>query len=196
MNKTAFLAAVAVLSIGPAIAQTDAPAEGEGAATETTQAETAAAEIGATATATIKGADGADHGKATFTQTNSGVLIRAELTGLPPGPHGFHFHTTGACEPPFESAGGHFNPNNAKHGFLAEAGPHVGDIPNIEVPESGNTTVEHVNAFVSLSPDSGNTLLDEDGTAIVIHAGPDDYKTDPSGQSGDRIACGVVAAAP
>lgn len=193
MKKAMFLAAVAGLSAGSAFAQTEPPAEGEGAAAETTQAEAAAAPIGATATASIKGADGADHGAATFTQTNSGVLIRAELTGLPPGPHGFHFHTKGACEPPFESAGGHFNPSNAKHGFMAEDGPHVGDLPNVDVPESGSAIVEHLNAFVSLSPDSGNTLLDEDGTSIMIHAGADDYKTDPSGQSGDRIACGVVA---
>jgi Cu-Zn family superoxide dismutase len=193
MNKAMLLTAAAVLSVGAAFAQTGAPAEDEGAAPEATPAEAAPAPIGAIARAAVKGADGADHGTITFTQTNSGVLIRAELTGLPPGPHGFHFHTTGACEPPFESAGGHFNPTNVKHGFLAEVGPHVGDLPNIVISDTGSATVEHLHAFVSLSPDSGNTLFDEDGTSIVIHAGPDDYKTDPSGQSGDRIACGVVA---
>ena len=184
------LAAAAVLAIGPAFAQTEAPAEAPAA--EMAETKAGPAQIGATAKASVKGADGADHGTVTLTQTSAGVLIRAELTGLPPGPHGFHLHTTGACEPPFESAGGHFNPTSAKHGFLDEAGPHVGDLPNIEVPESGNAVVEHLNAFVSLSPESGNTLFDEDGTSIVVHAGADDYKTDPSGQSGDRIACGVV----
>lgn len=196
MTRSMLLALIAVLGAGSAFAQTDAPADAEGAAAETTQAEAAAAEIGATATASFKGVDGADHGTAALTQTNSGVLIRAELTGLPPGPHGFHFHTTGACEPPFESAGGHVNPTNVKHGFLAEGGPHIGDLPNIDVPETGNATVEQLNAFVSLSPDSGNTLLDEDGTSLLVHAGADDYKTDPSGESGDRIACGVVEAQP
>lgn len=152
----------------------------------------AQAEIGATATAVLKGADGADHGSVTLTETNSGVLLRAELTGLPAGPHGLHFHAVGECEPPFESAGDHYNPTNVEHGFLAEGGPHVGDMPNIHVPESGEITVEVLNTFVSLAPDSGNSLFDEDGTALVIHADPDDYEGQPSGHAGDRIACGVV----
>ncbi len=146
----------------------------------------------ATATATMIGADGAEHGTVTFTETNSGVLIDAELTGLPPGPHGFHFHAVGQCEAPFESAGGHYNPTNVDHGFLAENGPHVGDMPNIHAPDSGDITVEVLNAFVSLAPDSGNSLFDEDGTALLIHADPDDYAGQPSGHAGDRIACGVV----
>lgn len=152
----------------------------------------AQAELGTTATAAMKGADGADHGSVTLTETNSGVLVRAELTGLPPGRHGFHLHAVGECEPPFESAGDHYNPTNVNHGFLAEGGPHVGDMPNIHVPDSGGITVEVLNTFVSLAPDSGNSLSDEDGTALVIHADPDDYEGQPSGHAGDRIACGVV----
>jgi Cu-Zn family superoxide dismutase len=173
----------AILAAGPAFAQTEPD----------NAAEPAAAGASATATAELQGADGASHGTVTLTQTNAGVLVRAELTGLPPGPHGFHFHETGLCEPPFESAGGHYNPTNVNHGYMAEGGPHVGDLPNVTVPETGDVTIEHLNAFVSLSPDSGNTLLDEDGTAIVVHAGADDYQSQPSGESGDRIACGVVA---
>ncbi len=146
----------------------------------------------APAVATMLGADGAEHGTVTFTETNSGVIIKAELTGLPPGPHGLHFHEIGQCEASFESAGDHYNPTNVDHGFLAENGPHVGDMPNIHVPDSGNLTVELLNAFVSLSPDSGNSLFDEDRTALLIHSDADDYTSQPAGDAGDRIACGVV----
>ena len=152
----------------------------------------AQAEMGATATATMTGADGAEHGSVTFTETNSGVIIKAELTGLPPGPHGLHLHAVGQCEAPFESAGDHYNPTNVDHGFMAENGPHVGDMPNIHAPDSGDITVEILNAFVSIATDSGNSLFDEDGTALVIHADPDDYSGQPAGHAGDRIACGVV----
>jgi superoxide dismutase, Cu-Zn family len=152
----------------------------------------AQAEMGATASATMMGPDGAKHGTVTFTETNSGVIIKAELTGLPPGPHGFHLHAVGQCEPPFESAGDHYNPTNVDHGFMAENGPHVGDMPNIHAPDSGDITVEILNAFVSLATDSGNSLFDDDGTALVIHADPDDYAGQPAGHAGDRIACGVV----
>jgi Cu-Zn family superoxide dismutase len=152
----------------------------------------AQAESDASASATMEGTDGADHGSVTFTETNSGVLIKAELTGLPPGPHGFHLHAVGVCEPPFESAGDHYNPTNVAHGFLAEGGPHVGDLPNIHIPDSGAVTVEVLNAFVALREDSGNTLFDEDGTALLIHAAADDYQGQPGGHAGDRIACGVV----
>ena len=174
----------AALAAGPALAQTEQSGS---------EATAGPAELGATGNAELQGLDGASHGTVTFTQTNTGILVRAELTGLPPGPHGFHFHETGQCEPPFESAGGHYNPTNASHGLLAEGGPHVGDMPNVIVPDSGSITVEHLNAFVSLSPESGNTLFDGDGTAILVHSGPDDYQSQPSGEAGDRIACGVVA---
>jgi Cu-Zn family superoxide dismutase len=145
-----------------------------------------------TATASLKGADGADHGTVTLTETPAGVLVRAELTGLPPGEHGFHFHETGACEPPFESAGGHYNPTAAEHGFKAVGGPHGGDMPNIHVPESGDLTVEVFNAGVTLEDGAPDTLFDDDGTALIVHAGADDYESQPSGDAGDRIACGVV----
>ena len=147
---------------------------------------------GATAKAMMKGADGADHGEVTLTQTPSGVLISAKLTGLPPGPHGFHFHAVGECEPPFESAGGHYNPDEKKHGFMAEEGPHAGDMPNVTADAEGNATVDVLTTLVSLDRDAANTVFDEDGTSVMVHAGPDDYATDPSGGSGDRIACGVV----
>lgn len=144
------------------------------------------------ATAKFTGADGTDHGTLTLTSTPNGVLITGELTGVPAGAHGFHFHTTGACEPPFESAGGHFNPTEAEHGFLVEAGPHAGDMANLHAGDSGTIMVEAVDSAVSLTEGEEGYLLDEDGTALILHAGADDYQSQPSGASGDRIACAVV----
>jgi Cu-Zn family superoxide dismutase len=144
------------------------------------------------ATVALKGADGADHGSVTLTETPAGVLVRAELAGVPPGAHGFHFHESGACEPPFESAGGHYNPTAAEHGFKVVGGPHGGDMPNIHVPDSGALTVEMLNTGVTLEADAPETLFDDDGTALIIHAGADDYESQPSGDAGDRIACGIV----
>jgi superoxide dismutase, Cu-Zn family len=144
------------------------------------------------ATAKFTGADGTDHGTLTLTSTPNGVLITGELTNVPAGAHGFHFHTTGACEPPFESAGGHFNPTEAEHGFLVEAGPHSGDMTNLHAGDSGTVTVETVDSAVSLTEGEEGYLLDEDGTSLILHAGADDYQTQPSGASGDRIACAVV----
>ena len=145
----------------------------------------------ASASAGMKGLKGEDHGTVTLQQTPNGVLVTTDLQGLPPGEHGFHFHTTGACEPPFESAGGHFNPAEMKHGFESEAGPHAGDLPNIHVSEDGTAQTQHIIPVISLNEGEDGYLLDDDGTAIIVHAGPDDYQTDPSGDSGDRIACGV-----
>ena len=143
------------------------------------------------ANAVLKDPDGKEIGTATLVTTPGGTLITLELTAAPPGAHGFHIHTTGKCEPPkFESAGGHFNPDESKHGFLNPEGPHAGDMPNIHVPENGKLTVEVLNTLVSVGGE--NALLDEDGAALVLHADPDDYKSDPAGHAGGRIACGVI----
>jgi superoxide dismutase, Cu-Zn family len=143
------------------------------------------------ANAVLKDPDGKEIGTATLVTTPGGTLITMELTAAPPGAHGFHIHTTGKCEPPkFESAGGHFNPDDSKHGFLNPEGPHAGDMPNIHVPENRKLTVEVLNTLVSVGGE--NALLDEDGAALVLHADPDDYKSDPAGHAGGRIACGVI----
>jgi len=144
------------------------------------------------ASASLKGPDGGDRGTVTFAQTPAGVVITAELTGLPPGVHAFHLHQTGACTPDFGAAGGHYNPAGAEHGFMAAGGPHAGDMPNIHVPDSGNLTIEVLNPNVSLGESDPATLFDDDGSAVVIHDGADDYSSQPSGAAGNRIACGVV----
>jgi Cu-Zn family superoxide dismutase len=143
------------------------------------------------ARAELADTNGNSMGTVEFTQSPNGVWVRATLTGLPGGTHGFHIHETGKCEPPFESAGGHYNPAGAEHGFMVEGGPHAGDMPNLNVPESGEATFEAFVLGLSISGEDAQ-LLDEDGSAVVVHSGADDYSSQPSGDAGDRIACGVV----
>jgi superoxide dismutase, Cu-Zn family len=143
------------------------------------------------ATADIKDADGKKVGEAILEQRDEGVQISATFRGLPPGPHAFHIHETGKCEPPFESAGGHFNPTGKQHGKDNPAGPHAGDLPNLDVPQSGGLQVQITAKDVFLDGGRGG-LLDADGAALVIHEGADDYKSDPAGNAGKRLACGVI----
>jgi superoxide dismutase, Cu-Zn family len=144
------------------------------------------------AKATLKGPDGKEVGTVEFKEAAGGVLLVVSVKGLPAGPHAFHIHEVGKCEPPFTSAGGHFNPEKEKHGLLADEGHHAGDMPNLHIPSSGELTVEIMNTAVSLEKGEPNSLLDADGSAVVIHAKADDYKSDPAGAAGDRIACGVI----
>jgi len=144
------------------------------------------------ARADIKDAQGQTIGHATLTEGPLGVLLHVELTGAPAGEHAFHVHAVGTCEPPFTSAGGHFNPTSHQHGFMNPQGLHVGDLPNLQVPDSGHLTFERFvdHATIGAGP---NSLFDADGSALVMHSGADDYKSDPAGNAGSRVACGVIS---
>lgn len=144
------------------------------------------------AVAHIKNVDGMDIGVVEFRQTASkGVWLNVSLHGVPAGNHAFHIHETGQCQGNFKSAGGHFSPHGRKHGALVEGGAHAGDLPNIHVLANGRLNMELFARDVSLQ-EGPNSLFDEDGSAIVIHAGIDDYRSQPSGAAGARIGCGVV----
>ena len=145
-----------------------------------------------TAKAELADSQGKKVGTAELTQTPEGVKIALAVSGLTPGQHAFHIHTAGKCEgPDFKSAGAHFNPYNKKHGLKNPDGPHAGDMENIEVATDGRGNAQIVNKQVTLA-EGPNSLFHEGGTAIVIHASPDDNVTDPAGNAGARIACGVV----
>jgi superoxide dismutase, Cu-Zn family len=133
-------------------------------------------------------------GGARIEQDGDGVRISIRVTGLTPNQeHGFHFHETGRCDPPsFESAGGHFNPTGHQHGFENPQGPHAGDLPNLRANAEGVADTTFTVTAISLTANVQNSIVDADGTALMVHARPDDYRTDPSGNSGDRIACGAV----
>ena len=170
LNYASVLMAVAALAVPPIIAAVAAE----------------------TAKTMLKDAKGQDVGSVSFTQTSAGVLLQISLKGVPMGEHAFHIHAVGMCEPPnFESAGGHFNPTNVHHGMMSGPG-HAGDMPNLHVPASGALDLEVLNASITLDKDKSNSVFHPGGTAIVIHAGKDDYTSDPAGNAGARIICGVI----
>ncbi len=146
-----------------------------------------------TAKAELRNAQGDSVGNATLTEGPQGVRLTVEVSKLPPGRHGFHLHTVGKCDPPaFTSAGGHFNPEGKQHGWMNPAGAHAGDLPNLVVGPDGSARLEVYAPHVTLAA-GAQSLFHPGGTALVIHAGPDDEATDPAGNSGDRIACGVIS---
>jgi Cu-Zn family superoxide dismutase len=145
-----------------------------------------------TATAVLVDGQGRGVGQARLQQTPNGVLLRLDLKNATPGVHGLHIHEVGRCDrPSFESAGGHFSPDRRAHGFLNPRGPHAGDLPNIFVPVSTELSVEYLLRDVTLEVGQ-RSLLDANGSALVIHAGKDDYMSDPAGEAGDRLGCGPI----
>ncbi|MCM8731338.1 superoxide dismutase family protein [Hephaestia sp. GCM10023244] len=147
---------------------------------------------GGTAIALLKTADGKDAGTATVTAADGALNLTFNAVGLPAGAHGVHIHTTGKCDAPkFETAGGHWNPADSHHGVNNPASPkpHLGDLPNMDIAADGTGTLSATIPGATLAG-----LLDSDGAAFVVHADADDLKSDPAGNSGARIACGVFTA--
>lgn len=141
----------------------------------------------------IINAKGESIGMAMLHEQEDGVHIKIQVSKLSPGKHGFHVHENGICEgPDFKTAGDHFNPEKRQHGFLNSKGPHDGDLPNLTVGADGTAKAEFVDNRITLAKGKPNSLLKQGGTSLVIHETVDDYRTDPSGNSGARIACGVI----
>lgn len=141
------------------------------------------------AQARVSDADGRLLGTLDLVQAGATTHLRGTLQGLPPGVHALHVHQVGHCEPPFTSAGGHFNPDNVPHGRATAGGGHAGDLPNVEADAAGAVRIDAV-VRAPLRGERG--MLDADGAAVVLHAQADDERTDPAGNAGGRIACGVI----
>lgn len=146
------------------------------------------------ATTVLTLSDGTQAGRATIQDTGEAITITVSIQGIAPGPHGFHLHTTGQCDAPdFTSAGGHLNPLGRDHGVLANDGSHVGDLPNLIARPDGSGAVTA--QLPGTRAQMASWLFDEDGTSVIVHRDADDYRSDPTGNAGPRIACGVLTKA-
>ena len=172
MNRNATLASALAIALAGCTTLTDLPTQTVG---ETT----------------LRFANGLPAGTARLMNDGSTVSLAIAVAAMAPGEHGFHLHTTGRCTPTdFTSAGGHLNPGGNTHGKLSPGGSHLGDLPNLVVSASRTGSAEIV---IPGNPETVmRAIFDDDGTALVVHAGPDDYRTDPAGDAGARIACGVL----
>ncbi|HVH39760.1 MAG TPA: superoxide dismutase family protein [Gemmatimonadaceae bacterium] len=140
--------------------------------------------------ATMRDATGRQLGTLSLSDAANGIRVAGTLRGLPPGEHGFHLHTTGVCAPNFDDAGGHWNPTNKQHGRDNPAGPHFGDLANITVAADGTVEIDDITPGGTLH--GQDALLDGDGAAVMVHDAADDYRSDPAGEAGSRIACGIA----
>jgi Cu-Zn family superoxide dismutase len=188
LSRTAVILAWSVALVACEPGRRDAGREGDRPARAQDSPSPAAA---ISLTVAMRDATGKDLGTLTLTEEGQGITLAGRLTGLPPGEHAIHLHAVGRCDAPsFESAGDHWNPTNRQHGTKSPQGPHLGDLPNFTVAQNRSATIQATTQGGTLR--RGNLLLDRDGAAVVVHARRDDYKTQPSGDSGDRIACGVA----
>lgn len=154
---------------------------------------TAGPDTGSLARAEMVGADGAAAGSASLFATGDALSLAIDVYGIPPGPHGLHLHASGRCDlPDFTTAGGHLNPGARQHGLDNPLGSHLGDLPNLVASADGRASL--VLPLGGSRSDTLAALLDADGSALMIHAGPDDGVSDPAGNAGPRIACGVLQA--
>lgn len=183
MVRAAALGAALLIALGACgyrVATTGAPSEGYFEGTSAQRAN-----------ASLRDAKNAVVGLATFTETRFGVLVALNVRDMTPGQHGIHVHAVNKCDPPeFTTAGAHFNPNATQHGAHNPKGPHAGDLPNLVVGKDGTGTLSYVNPYLSMQPGAANSIL---ASSLVVHKDPDDEMTDPSGNSGGRIACGLIA---
>jgi Cu-Zn family superoxide dismutase len=152
-----------------------------------------AAGSGESARVAMQDAQGRSVGEVMLEQTPAGILMRGNLSGLPPGVHAIHVHEVGQCQPPFTTAGAHYNPLKREHGLMNKKGHHAGDLPNITVGADGKAQFEALSRDLTLGKGKAS-VADKDGSSVVVHAKADDHTSGPAGNAGDRIACGVVEA--